>query len=793
MADFIKVNIDGQDIEVEPGTLIIEAAKKLGIIIPKFCYDDRLKSVGACRLCLVEVEKAPKLIASCGTPVAPNMVVKTNSEKVVKARKGVLEFLLINHPLDCPTCDKGGECPLQDMTLKYGPAVSRYSEDKIRFIDDSHMKFDDVRLGPEIWMNKNRCIICYECVRISRDLAGASDLGIFQRNALAKVDIPTEVQYANEFSGNTVEYCPVGALMSDSFRYKIRTWLLERQKSLSWVCPDGANITVEHNQGKIWRHSSRRNDNVEMGFLSDKERYSFDISSHPDRLLQPLGGDNGSLKKISYDDAIARMVHRLKEEKAQNVGLLLDTTLTNEEAYSSSEYFDKKMPGAAIAIASENNIENDVKTADLGLLSTLAELSKNDLFFIAGCDLTVEHPHIGLRLKKRVRENASVYFISSRRQYLGRFDVHNIITQYGREPEAIKNIIALKKGGGGGSLPNNIKDNLKADLAKARNAHILAGYDFLNSPLRNDYAESLKELSNVLGARLSVLTTETNYLGVRLSSRVNASFDDIIDKIENGKIKTLFIAGGDPVNVYPDRRRITAAFKKLDYLVYWGAFINATAELATLVFPSLLPTENSGSYLNIERRLQFMKKPYQQSKGVTSLIQLMTDIKTELDAEMLYYSPAEVFQMMASALPEFKILKYEYSEGHVINGSTGITLNSKPDTKIAAPAQYPFNLTFAKSVYYGASGLTLKSRTVSKLTPSPKLAIHANVASTAGYHDGMNVRLETDSGAAGAFELEIRDDLEPGILVLKGYSETEPPNKFMNGFNKPVYARIAKV
>ena len=792
MADLIKVNIDGRDIEVESGTLIIEAARRLGIVIPTFCYDDRLKSVGACRLCLVEVERAPKLMASCATPVAPNMVVKTNSEKVVKARKGVLEFLLINHPLDCPTCDKGGECPLQNMTLQYGPPTSRYGEDKIRFIDDPQMKFDDVRLGPEIWMNKNRCIICFKCVRIARDLAGGKDLGIFQRGAFAKVDIPTEVQYADEFSGNTVEYCPVGALMSDSFRYKIRTWLLEKQKSISYVCPDGANITVEHNQSKIWRHSSRRNDNVEMGFLSDKDRYSFDIASHPDRILQPLGGDNGSLRKISYNDAVARIVHRIKEENYGKMGLILDTTLTNEEAFSASEYFIKKMLDSKIAISSEIDIENDIETASLGLSSAMADLEKHDLFIIAGCDMAAEHPIIGLRIKKLARDDTPVYFIGPRKMNLGRFDSHTIITKYGHEPEIVKDMLALYQGEGGRKLPDDIRSKLKADLAKAKNVHIIAGYDFLTSPVRYKYNEALQDLAGALDAEFSVLTTETNYLGVRLSGKVNSSLDDLIAAIEDGEIKTLFIAGGDPVNIYPDRKRIINAFKKLDYLIYWGAFMNGTSELATLIFPSLLPTENSGSYLNIERRLQFMKKPFKQREGVTSLIQLFTDIKTGLDAELLYYSAAEVFKSMSAAVPEFADMQYEISEGQVIAGNSELRFSSKTEIEAEAPAEFPFNLTFARPPYYGASGLTAKSPTLSKLTPPQKLIIHVDVATAAKYDNGMTVRLETGSGAVGEFEIEISSDIEPGNLVLHGHSVQQPSNKFMNGYSKPVFARISK-
>ena len=790
MADLVKLTIDGREVEVEPGTLIIEAARKLGIEIPTFCYDDRLKSVGACRLCLVEVEKAPKLVASCATPVTPGSVVHTNSEKVIKARKGVLEFLLLNHPLDCPTCDKGGECPLQNMTVAYGPPTSRFDEDKIRFRDDFQMKFDDVRLGPEIWMNKNRCIICFKCVRIARDLAGGEDLGIFQRGALAKVDIPAEVMYSNEFSGNTVEFCPVGALMSDSFRYKIRNWLLEPQSSVSWVCPDGANITVHHNQGKIYRHYSRRNDNVEMGFLSDKDRYCFDITSHPERILMPLGKNNSSTNVITYNDAIARMVHRINEEKPGNWGLLLDTTLTNEEAYTASEYFGKKLSGSTVAVTSEIDIDGDIPASSLGLSGTMAELETNDMYILIGCDLAAEHPILGLRVKRSHQKGAPVYAVNSRQTFLGRFPVYSIIAQQGKEDEIVKKLAQMKTSGDA-DLADEIKTQLKADFAKAQNIHILTGYDFLSSSNRGAYLEAVKELAEALNAKLSILTTETNYLGVKMVANANSSFEGLIEKIEKGEIKTLFVAGGDPVNVYPDRARVEKALSKLDFMIYWGAFNNETAKYAALVIPALLPPEKSGSYLNIERRLQFMKKPYPQVKGVNSLLRFFSDIKAELDADLLYYSAKEAFEKLSTEVAEFKGLEFGKSEGNIFEAKPLSSLN---DTNVEndPPGQYPFALSFARSVYYGASGITEMSSTLKKLTPQQKLLIHPDVAIHSGYEDGQNVTLETSKGVTGQFDLKFSPNVEPGLLVIFGYSADNPPNKFMAGFRTPVYAKINK-
>ncbi|MCP4583239.1 MAG: NADH-quinone oxidoreductase subunit NuoG [candidate division Zixibacteria bacterium] len=790
MADLIKLNIDGQDVEVAPGTLLIKAAKKLGIEIPTFCFDDRLKPVGSCRLCLVEVEKAPKLIASCATPVGPGMVVHTSSERVVKARKGVLEFLLINHPLDCPTCDKGGECPLQNQTIKYGPSVSRYRENKIRVQDDPNMKYDDIKLGPEIWLNKNRCITCFKCVRIARDLAGGIDLGIFYRGAFANVDIPTEMKYKNEFSGNTVEFCPVGALMSDSFRYKIRNWLLEKSNSVSWLCPDGSNIIVEHNQGKIYRHYSRRNDNVDMGFLCDKDRYCFDITRHPDRLLQPLGNNNGSLTMVNYGDALARAVHRVAEENGQSSALLLDTTLTNEEAFSASEYFKTYLSGSSIGISSELDIPVKESVSGLGLQVSMTELEEADLIIIAGCDLAAEHPIIGLRVKKLIQKGTPVYLIGSRKMGLGRFRVNDIRAVYGNEAETIENIIALKKGKGNAGFAADIGDKLKSDIEKANNTHILSGADLLNNPNRTRFWQSLKDLGGALDAKLSVLTTETNYLGVKLCGHVNSTIEDIVKQIEDGKIKTLFVAGGDPVSVYPDRMRISKAFARLDYLIYWGAFKNATANLATLVFPSLLPTENAGSYINIERRLQFMRKPYAQSKGITSITKLFTDIKTELEGE-LFYSPAEVFAKMADSLPEFKGLKYEFSEGYVIPATDSSRLELKAESDTMAPNDYPFVLTFGRSVYYGGSGITAKSETLRKLTPAQTLMIHPEDATRLGIEAGNKVLLKTSNGSTGEFELMVSYEVDKGNILIYGWSEDNAPNKFMTGYNKPVFADLS--
>jgi len=505
-----------------------------------------------------------------------------------------------------------------------------------------------------------------------------------------------------------------------------------------------------------------------------------------------MADNEGILEKISYDEALAIAVHWLSEVNGETSALLLDTTLTNEEAFYASEYFKTKLPGSSIAVTSELALSNDYPVTSLGLSVTMSELENADMALIAGCDLASEHPILGLRIKKLIQKGVPVYFVNSRKMHLGRFEVFNIKSEYGKEYETIENIIALKNGDSSVSIDERIKDKFKIDIEKSHNIHILTGYDLLANPNRQKYLQSIKTLSNSINAKLSVLTTETNYLGVNLCGLMNSTFDDIVQKIENGKIKTLFIAGGDPVNVYPDRKRIIDAFKKLDYLIYWGAFINSTSKHAALVFPSALPTENAGSYINVERRLQFMKKPYTLNKGIVSLIQLITDLKTDFDGNM-YYSASEVFARMTESINEFKGLKYGLSEGHVFshseyNGAGGEAgfIDIKP------PADFPYVLSFSRSVFYGASGITTKSQTLRKLTPPQKLIINIDDARKENVEDGMQVLLET-AASRGEFILSVSSEVNPGELALFSYSEDKPPGEFMAGFNKPVYAKITRI
>jgi formate dehydrogenase alpha subunit len=434
----VSLTIDGKKVTVEEGTTILEAAEKLGIEIPTFCFHDKLEAVGACRMCLVEVEKMPKLQVACATAVSEGMVVKTNTPEVIKARKGVLEFLLINHPLDCPTCDKGGECDLQNFVFKYGSDKSRFVEEKRRFIVDPKSKFDDLSIGPQIIRNMNRCILCRKCVRFIKEIAGENDLGTFRRGAKSEISVLPDIPVNNPYSGNVVEICPVGALTSESFRYKIRVWQTEKTSTICPHCGDGCNITLWTKHDRIYRITSRRNDQIDEGFLCNKGRFGPVVSeanlsefvNHPERLTTPLIKKNGKFISGDWDEALGLVADKFKtaKEKFGNDSLagIGSSKLTNEDNYIFQKFFrvvlgtnsidhrvDSKNPLPSPNLSNYNQIYT--------MTNSISQIENAKLILVFGCNLEKEHPIINLRVIKSVRRGNALVLVNPAKMRLNRF------------------------------------------------------------------------------------------------------------------------------------------------------------------------------------------------------------------------------------------------------------------------------------------------------------------------------------------------------------------------------------
>ena len=428
MADF-NITVNDKVIPAAKGQTVLQAALAAGIDIPVFCWHPQLVPVGACRICLVEIEKFPKLQVACATPAADGMIVRTESPKVVKARQGVLEFILAHHPLDCPTCDKGGECDLQNITFKYGLDYSRLEEPKHRTIVDEKSTFDDLQIGPEIIRNQNRCIHCYRCTRIVDEACFEDDLGAYQRGYHTEILPPPNREIRNLYSGNVVEYCPVGALTNDDWRYKVRVWLTKQAKTVCTHCPDGCNTTQWTFHNKIFRATSRPNENIDRGFICDIGRYGYQLVASNDRLKKPMIKKNGELVESTWDEALNLIKNQAGAIKSKLSGSgffgMIGETSTNEEIYSFQRFIRRVVGSNHIdsRINRKRRLSYGDEITARGIAPdqvTFQDLDNADTFVVYASDLHSENPITALRLKRGVRyRDAKIIIINPRTTHLG--------------------------------------------------------------------------------------------------------------------------------------------------------------------------------------------------------------------------------------------------------------------------------------------------------------------------------------------------------------------------------------
>jgi len=403
----VEIELDGKKIDIAPGSMIMHAAEKAGTYIPHFCYHKKLSIAANCRMCLVDVEKAPKPMPACATPVTQGMVVRTKSDKAIKAQKSVMEFLLINHPLDCPICDQGGECQLQDLAVGYGGSRSRYEEEK-RVV--AHKE-----VGPLISMEEmSRCIHCTRCVRFGQEVAGAMELGMSHRGEHAEIETFVGSTVDSELSGNMIDICPVGALTSKPFRYSARTWEMSRRKSVSPHDSTGANLIVQVKNHKVMRVVPFENEQVNECWIADRDRFSYEALNGEDRLTQPMLKQGGEWKEVDWQTALEYIANGLNSVKVEHgaaaIGVLASPHSTIEELFLTN----KLIQGLG-----SSNIDTQLRAADsprtLGaswLGCSIESLSNLDRALVIGSNLRKDHPLFAQRLRQAVRKGAQVHALT---------------------------------------------------------------------------------------------------------------------------------------------------------------------------------------------------------------------------------------------------------------------------------------------------------------------------------------------------------------------------------------------
>ncbi len=688
-SDQVTLTIDGKQVSVPKGTLVLDAAKKLGIDIPIFCYHEKMEPLGACRMCLVSIERAKGFPPACATPVAEGMVVTTKSEAVEKTRRGILEFLLINHPLDCPICDKGGECPLQNHTFKFGPGVTRFVEDKRHFAKS-------LQIGPQIVLDRERCIMCQLCVRFMDIIADDAQLVMINRGDSTEIGTYPGRPFDSVFSGNVTDICPVGALTSKSYRFLSRPWDLEHTPSVCPTCPVGCNIDINTRRGQLMRLTPRENTSVDDGWLCDIGRYGTLSWARYERVTTPMVKKNGQFLPVSWDEALETAITGLRASRANGMlAGLASARSTNEELY----LFGRLLRGGLRTPHLDTIDGSRAGTERLGG-APIEAIEDADAIVLVDADPIARQMVLHLRLVKAAK----------------RRDVHPVVIS--NDPTGMDKYASARLGYDAARLSTTLRDLARAITAARQNASLdtvpapvaqaarllatakrgLVIYDerVLDEPDGSDVLSALRALEALLAnlddlptARLLALAKDTNSRGAAemgvapallaggrpmddvewfntlssawgLPMQRQAGLDaaGILKAGAQGELDGLFLLDCDPLAVWPDEGVARKALQSVPFLVVQTPLLTPTAELAHVILPSAGFGEVSGTLTNLEGRVQSLGRavaiPGEARDGweILSLLSGMTDVA------QTYGSSAEVTQEIIDVLdlPAWRVL-----------------------------------------------------------------------------------------------------------------------------------------
>lgn len=594
----VEIELDGQKIQALEGSMIIQAADKAGTFIPHFCYHKKLSIAANCRMCLVDVEKMPKPMPACATPVSQGMIVRTKSDKAIKAQQSVMEFLLINHPLDCPICDQGGECQLQDLAVGYGGNGSRYEEEK------RTVTVKDV--GPLISMQEmSRCIHCTRCVRFGQEVSGIMELGMVHRGEHAEITTVVGDTVDSELSGNMIDICPVGALTSKPFRYSARTWELSRRKSVSPHDSTGANLIVQVKANQVMRVVPLENEAVNECWIADRDRFSYEALNGPERLTKPILKQGGVWSEVDWQTALEYVANGLKQIKsdhsASSIGALVSPHSTVEELY---------LAGALMRGLGSDNIDYRLRNAEFAapegvryLGTSIASLSTLQRVLVVGSNLRKDHPLFAQRIRQAVRKGAAVSAINSV-AFDWAMPVANTVTvpaaQWTQALADVAAAIAAEKGvtsPAAGNATDAAKAIAKSLLGGERKAVLLG-----NATAHHANASSLLALANWIGeqtgASVGYLTEAANTVGAQLVGAQPQKGGKTAAQMLTGGLRAAIL-----LNTEPKFDSASRADIKADMVVTLSPF-KANMDCSDVLLPIAPFTETAGTFINAEGRVQ---------------------------------------------------------------------------------------------------------------------------------------------------------------------------------------------
>ncbi len=715
----ITFTIDGREVQAPENTMLVDAAKHGDVEIPVFCYEPKLgQPVGACRMCLVEVEGIPKLQTGCSTPVKDGMVVNTQSERVKTAQQSVVEFLLINHPLDCPVCDKGGECPLQDITFGWGSGISRFIEPKRHFVKP-------LELSPLIAIDRERCILCYRCVRFSQEISEDYQLVLLERGAHSYVSTFDGHPYVAPFSGNIVELCPVGALTSRPYRFRARPWDIEGSGSVCTMCPAQCNVTITVRDERALRVLARENSEVDDGWLCDKGRFGYQSFHVPERITEPLVRDGGQLRPVSWERALQEAAVGLARAGA-DTGALLGGQSTSEEGLLlsrllreglGSPHLDCRRAGTlplelhrALGAPSLQARTSDLEFAHAVLALDVEPVNDAPILDLRlrkgvrrhGLKLAVASPHTSsldehAALSVRYREGGAAAFAAALRAALAGGDgVEALAAQAGADADAVRALATLLSG------PED-SSSATGDAEPAREVVVLWGERLTGGPNGADAARSLLGIADRLtladtdGAGLLEIPAAANGRGLREAGALpNAGpgmseppaqpgrdAQGIAQALADGELSALYLLHTDPLADLPDRELWQRALQRASTVIAHAGFLTETIrEHASVVFPAEVYPEKEGTIVHPDGRLQRLRPAIARAGSVRAEWQVICELalRVGLDLDVLTGSMAS--QRLFDAVPFYAGITLDEIGGTGVRWQEREAADAYPSTEL---------------------------------------------------------------------------------------------------------------
>ena len=752
----INVTINGIQIEAQPGEMLIAAADRAGVHIPRFCYHERMSPVGMCRMCLVDVDtgRGPMLQPSCMVPVADGMSVDTESEDTKRAQEGILEFLLVNHPLDCPVCDKGGECPLQDQTMAYGPGESRFVEEKRHY--EKPIPISDL-----VHLDRERCILCDRCTRFADEVAGDPLIHFTERgNATQVLTFPDE-PFSSYFSGNTVQICPVGALTAAPYRFKARPWDLEQVESTCTTCSMGCRVAVESSRNELVRYLGVDVESVNHGWLCDKGRFNFESTNSDHRLTTPLIRDKDDQRQLLGSDwgsALAIAAEAIQQAGPERVGLIGGSRLTNEDAYAWSKF--------AKSVLGTDNVDaqlGDGLPAEIVLalpLATIAEACNADTVLVVGPDIKEELAILHLRLRgAATKGRTKVVEIGPTPTGIEPYAHRSIRCAPGETAKVLDELL-----GSDDPLAKQLKEGSlvvvigRASLAESEEPTLSLAATIRAELPHATFLPALRR-GNVRGAldmglapgilpgrtRLNQPTSalSENWNTVPTSKGLNTT--EMLRAAASGDLDTLILIGADPLSDFPDRNLAAEAIQKVKTLIAVDTFVTDSVAQADVVLPATAYGEQGGTTTNIEGRISRLTQKITSPGSTRDDWMIATELAWRLGGDLDLGSKEEIWREIERVAPshsDVTLERVESSEAHegILVQRSSIELDLPAPSAPPVADGYGLRLVSGRKLWDAATATTY-SPSLQPLAEAPTLRVHPNDLQRLGISSGADVRV----------------------------------------------------